>query len=168
MSPYTSSMKGLLSVESISAFMIVGAVSMELLTLLNKATTFKSSTKIIIIYDAIYLVAITAGYLYLTDRQFIILIMSMTIPYWPLVRNTGNKYKALLGERYPRYFVEHLSTRISLLETRISLVAMGTAALISTLAPSPKHVVIVFISVSFVQSVWSVYSYRKYYTIFER
>jgi hypothetical protein len=168
MSPYTSSLKGLLSVEVISVFMIVGAISMELLTILNKTTTFKSSTKYIIIYDAVYLVAVTIGYVYLADKQFIILVMSMTIPYWPLVRNAGNKYKALVGERYPRYFVEYLSTKMSVLETRVSLVAMGSAALIASLTPDPKYVVIVFIVISLVQSVWSVYSYKKYYVIFKK
>jgi hypothetical protein len=168
MGPYTSNLRGLLSVEVLSAFMIVGAVSMELLTILNKNTTFKSTTRYIIFYDIVYLLSVAVGYLYLSDRQFIILVMTMTIPYWPLVRNAGNKYKALIGERYPRYFVEYLSTKMSVLETRISLVAMGSAALIAALTPTPKYVVVVFIIVSAIQSVWSIWSYRKYYVIFDR
>jgi hypothetical protein len=167
MGPYTSNLRGLLSVEVLSAFMIVGALSMEILTVLNKTTTFKSSTKYIIVYDLIYLMSIIIGYLYFTDRQFIILVMAMTIPYWPLVRNAGNKYKALIGERYPRWFVEKLSTKMSVLETRVSLVAMGSAALISTLTPTPKYVVLVFMVVSAIQSAWSIYSYKKYYVIFD-
>jgi hypothetical protein len=168
MGPYTSNLRGLLSVEVISVFMIVGALSMELLTILNKNTTFKSSTKYIIVYDLIYLLSVTIGYIYLDSKQFIIMVMSMTIPYWPLVRNAGNKYKALIGERYPRWFVEKLSTKISVLETRVSLVAMGVAALISALTPTPKYVVLVFIVVSAIQSAWSIYSYKKYYVIFDR
>jgi hypothetical protein len=96
------------------------------------------------------------------------MVMIMTIPYWPLVRNAGNKYKALIGERYPRWFVEKLSTKMSVLETRVSLVAMGSAALIATLTPTPRYVVLVFIAVSIVQSAWSIYSYKKYYVIFDR
>ncbi len=168
MGPYTSNLRGLLSVEVLSAFMIVGAVSMELLVILNKNTTFKSSTKYIIMYDLVYLSTVLIGYLYLTDRQFIIMVMAMTIPYWPLVRNAGNKYRALMGERYPRYFVERLSTKISVLETRVSLVAMGLAALIASLTPTPKYVVLVFIIVSAIQSAWSIWAYKKYYVIFNK
>jgi hypothetical protein len=168
MGPYTSNLKGLLSVEVLSAFMIVGALSMEILTILNKTTTFKSSTRYIIIYDLVYLFSVIVGYLYLTDTQFIVMVMAMTIPYWPLVRNAGNKYKALIGERYPRWFVEKLSTKMSVLETRVSLVAMGVAALIASLATTPKYVVLVFICISAVQSAWSIYAYKKYYVIFDR
>jgi hypothetical protein len=168
MGPYTSNLKGLLSVEVLSAFMIVGALSMEILTILNKTTTFKSSTRYIIIYDLVYLFSVIVGYLYLTDTQFIIMVMAMTIPYWPLVRNAGNKYKALIGERYPRWFVEKLSTKMSVLETRVSLVAMGAAALIASLTTTPKYVVLVFICISAIQSAWSIYAYKKYYVIFDR
>ncbi len=168
MGPYTATLKGLLSAEVISLFMIVGSLSMESLMILNKNTTFKSSTLYVIVYDIVYLISITYGYISLNDKGFIILVMVMTIPYWPLVRNAGTKYKALMGERYPRYFVEHVSTKMSVLETRVGLVAIGVAGLISALSSSPKYVVIVFICVSVAQSAWSIWAYRKYYSVFDR
>jgi hypothetical protein len=145
--------------------MIVGALSTEMLVLLNKITTFKSSTRHIIIYDVIHLVTVIFAYLYLTDKQFIEVILLIAIPYLLLVRNTKIKYKALIGERYPRWFVEKLSTKIHVLETRISLIAIGLAGIISMLAPTPKYIVPVFILVRTIQSIWSIWSYRKYYNI---
>jgi hypothetical protein len=168
MLPYITILKGLLSLETVSIFMIVGALSMEVLASLNKNTTFKSSTRYLIVYDLIYLVSISIGYIFLNDRQFIFTIMVMSIPYWPLVNNNNNKYKALIGERYPRWFVEKLSTRVSILRTRTSLIAMGAAALISALTHVPKYVVPVFIVLSTIQSAWSLYAYRKYYVVFDR
>lgn len=108
------------------------------------------------------------GYIYLTDKQFIAMMMIATIPYIPLTKNAGNKYKALVGEKYPRYFVEHVSTRLAILENRMGLMAMGAAGLISLLSPDVKYIVLVFIVLSSVQIVWAVYTYKKYYGIFER
>ena len=168
MGPYTGNLKGLLPVEVLSGFTIAGSVSMELLMFLNKNTTFKSSTLYVIVYDIIYLVSVIVGYLFLDDKWFIITVMTMTIPYWPLVRNAGNKYKALVGERYPRYFVEHMSTRISVIETRVGMLALAMSGIISVVTAEPKTIVLVFIFASIIQSIWSIYSYKKYYVIFEK
>ncbi len=168
MSPYMQVLKGLLTVETVSIFMIIGSISMETLIMLNKRTTFKSSTLYVIIYDMVFLICVSLGYMFLDDRNFIVMVMVMTIPYMPLVRNAGNKYKGLMGERYPRYFVEHVNTKISILENRVGLIAMGTAGLITALTVSPRNIVLLFILVSTSQTIWSIYVFKKYYTIFNR
>ncbi len=168
MGPYTSVLKGLLEEESVAAFMIAGSAAMEFLTVLNKHTTFKSSTRHLIIFDIIYIMSIILSYNYLSDRGFIIAVMAMTIPYWPLVRNVGNKYRALVGERYPKYFVESLFTKISILNARVGTLALALAGVVSIVSIHPSNVVIVFIVISAIQSAWSIYAYRKYYHIFPR
>ena len=167
MSPYTTVLKGLLTVETISLFMVAGSISMEALAILNKNSTFKTSTLHMIVYDLIYLVSIIIGFIFLDDRNFILLSMVMMIPYWPLVRNSGNKFKGLMGEYYPRYFVEHVSTKISILETRIAILSMATSGIIASMYEA-KYVVVIFIIASSIQSGWSIYSYRKHYHVFKK
>ena len=168
MSPYLQNLKGLMEPEVLSLLMIAASVAMEVLALLNKRTTFKSSTMYLIMYDLFFLTLIIIGYLFFSDKQFIFMVSVAAIPYYPLVQNVKTKYRALLGERYPKYFVEHVSTKMSILQTRIGLLSFVLAGLISILAPSPKYVVVVFIIASAIQSIWSIYVYRKYYGIFNR
>ncbi len=153
---------------SISLLIIIASLSMEILVVLNRNTTFKSSTRIILIYDLFYLMSVFIGYMFLSDKYFILMLLIVSIPYWPLVKNASTKYKALIGDRYPVYFVEHLNTKMAVLENRVKLLAMGVAGIISAVSSSPEYIVVVFILASLLQSVWSIRAYRKYYGVFKR
>jgi len=167
LTPYTSNLKGLLSTETLAVFMILGSLSMETLMILSKRTTLKTSFKYVIIYDIIYLIILTSSWILLDKKEFIFIVTAATVPYWPLIGNYENKLRAFIGEHYPRYFVEKVLTKTTMLDTRVGLIAMGVTALVSLVAPDPGYIVPLFIFIAFIEIVYSIIVYNRYYYNFK-
>jgi len=167
LAPYTSNLKGLLSPETLAVFMILGSLSMETLTLISKRTNLKEAFRYLIIYDIIYLVLLTSSWTMLSKRGFIFVVTAAAVPYWPLISNYENKLRAYVGEYYPRYFVERFLTKTALLENRVELIAMGTTALVSMVAPDPGYIVPIFITIAIIEIVYSILVYNRYYYNFK-
>ena len=165
--PYTSNLKGLLSTETLAVFMILGSLSMETLMILSKRTSLKTSFKYVIVYDIVYLIILSSSWLLLDKKEFIFIVTATTVPYWPLVRNYDNKLRAYIGEHYPRYFVEKVLTKTTMLNTRVGLMAMGVTALVSLVAPNPDYIVPLFISISIIEILYSIIIYNRYYYNFK-
>ena len=163
MSPLKSQLQGLLSVETIGLAMLIAGLSVELLSFLSKTTTFKSSTAIIIVYDVMYTTIVAVANATASDRALAFIIVFASIPYAVLARNVGNKFKVLLGGTYPPKIAEKVYLRLSVLENRATLITVGIVSALSSMGVDTRTILWLFVVFSAIETVVSVYSFKKYY-----
>jgi len=163
LSPYIANLKGLLSINIISVFMILGSISMEFLTFLNKKTNFTSALKFIILYDIVFVFVLILSWVFFNKKDFIFTIMIFMLPYWPLIVNYENKLRAFIGDRYHKRFTENLLTKTEILINRVELLALGITTLLSSIIDNPKYIIYLFIILGILQDLYSIWAYKKYY-----
>jgi len=161
--PASTQLKGLMSMETIGLFLILTTSGMELLKLLTRKTTFKTSTLVVIVYDVFFMVSMLAGMLFLDQLSLAVLLSSLLVPYALLTKNAGNKFKILIGKSYPDRIVERIYISLSLFESRSVLVAVGITSLLSTIGSSQQEILWLFYALNTVAVFYAIRNYRKYY-----
>jgi len=155
--PYHTVLKGLLEVSIITAFGIVGALSRELIKYARRLSLI-NALKWVLVYDIVYMVSNIIGYCCLDSRDYILLMMSMVIPYYTLVTNFNIKYDAWISKIYKRYILEMLNSKEAILSSRVSLLSLAITGLFSLLFDI-KYIVIVFV---ILQAILITYTIRLY------
>ena len=162
--PNIQVLKGLLDPQTIAVFMLMATFSKELLGKLRKVTTFKTSTKIVIVYDAIFLIALIAiMFTGIGDRVLILSIMTLTIPFYLFVANNEIKLSGFISKNYKSYAVELIGTRLEIVKGRVMIAALVLNWLLGIFGIGINGMIVVFIVVSTIQTIYSIYNYRKYY-----
>jgi len=168
LTPYAQVLKGLFTPETVALFMVLSALAMETLKFIGKRTTFRSSTLVMIILDVTFLfVMLYCLMIDVSDKTLIIVMTISFIPYGVLGKNAGIKFKAEIGSRYKKYMVERISENLAVWENRGTVAATVVAGTISSLSGEPRMILVAFLVLSSIQSVWTIIAFNKYYAPFK-
>ena len=118
LSPYISILQGLLTVPIITTFMLLSALSTEVLKELSKRTSYAQILIIRRVYDIVAVTTLLIVYMIFSQKVFVLTFLVVALPFNVLLSAESAKLNGIIGGIYPSRLIEAINIRARMLNNR--------------------------------------------------
>jgi len=162
LTPYTTILKGLLTVPIISSLFIISAITIEFLPRLSKMTTLRSIWLIRRVYDLISILLMGIAYHTCTEKEFVFLYMVILIPFSLLLGAEDNKAKSTMVKLYSHRTIEAIGIFQRVWMTRVGIIVTAFAGATTAIQMPTVYLFYIWVIFSLVDFTYGLYMYKKY------